>query len=148
MAVVLHPSFPETDLARLLTICILHDLGEAVHGDIPAPEQAARGNKSAAERADLVQFLKPLPAPLQAELVAVWDEYEAASTPEAQLAKALDKLETILQHNQGANPSTFDYAFNLDYGREYTDVHPLLAELRTALDAMTARRSRDAQSNP
>jgi putative hydrolase of HD superfamily len=146
MALVFHAYFPETDLARLLKICVLHDLGEAVHGDIPAPEQAARGAKSAAERADLAYFLGPLPESLRTEFLALWDEYEAASTPEAQLAKALDKLETILQHNQGANPAAFDYEFNLHYGRKYTDVHPLLAELRAELDALTTCRSMDAKT--
>lgn len=146
MAVVFHASFPETDLARLLKICILHDLGEAVGGDIPAPEQPSQGSKSAAERADLVSFLTPLPEPLRSEFIALWDEYEAASTPEAQLAKALDKLETIIQHNQGANPASFDYDFNLSYGRQYTDQHPLLAAIRAELDAETARRSHEAKS--
>jgi 5'-deoxynucleotidase YfbR-like HD superfamily hydrolase len=145
MALTLHPSFPETDLARLLAICILHDLGEAIHGDVPAPEQQERGNKSAAERADLVEFLQPLPESERAAFTALWDEYEAASTPEARLAKGLDKLETILQHNQGANPDRFDYDFNLEYGRKYTDAHPLLAELRSELDAMTTRRSVEAR---
>jgi putative hydrolase of HD superfamily len=148
MALVFHPSFPGVDLARLLQICILHDLGEAIHGDIPAPEQGAEGSKSAAERNDLVQFLAPLPDALRDRFLALWDEYETAVTPEAQLAKALDKLETILQHNQGANPPSFDYAFNLDYGRKYTDVHPLLAELRAELDAVTARRSQETQAAP
>jgi putative hydrolase of HD superfamily len=146
MAMVFHSAFPETDLAKLLQICILHDLGEAVHGDIPAPEQAARGNKSAAERADLIQFLSPLPEQHRVAFLALWDEYEGASTPEAQLAKALDKMETIIQHNQGANPASFDYDFNLDYGRKYTDAVPLLAELRAELDAMTARRSKEART--
>jgi putative hydrolase of HD superfamily len=85
---------------------------------------------------------------LRDRFLALWDEYETAVTPEAQLAKALDKLETILQHNQGANPPGFDYAFNLDYGRKYTDVHPLLAELRAELDAVTARRSQETQAAP
>jgi len=146
MALVFHPSFPGTDLARLLKICILHDLGEALHGDIPAPAQQAGGAKSTAERADLVEFLQPLPEPLRTEFLELWDEYEAAATPEARLAKALDKLETIIQHNQGANPAGFDYEFNLAYGREYTDAHPLLAELRAALDGLTRRRSAEANS--
>ncbi|HEU5219932.1 MAG TPA: HD domain-containing protein [Gemmatimonadales bacterium] len=145
MAVVLHPSFPEADLARLLKICILHDLGEAIGGDIPAPEQALRGSKSAAERADLIQLLAPLPDSLRTDFLTVWDEYEAASTLEARLAKALDKLETIIQHNQGANPAGFDYAFNLGYGREYTAAHPVLAEIRAELDAETARRAEEAR---
>lgn len=142
MAVVFHPAFPEAELGKLLTICILHDLGEAVRGDIPAPAQRASGSKSAAERADLVRLLAPLPERLRSELVALWDEYEAATTLEARLAKALDKLETIIQHNQGANPPSFDYAFNLEYGRQYTDLHPVLAAVRAELDAETLRRSK------
>ena len=55
----------------------------------------------------------------------------------------LDKLETILQHTQGANPPDFDYRFNLGYGRRYTEAPPLLAELRAILDAETERRARE-----
>lgn len=143
MAVVFHPMFPETDLAKLLKICILHDLGEALGGDIPAPAQT--GSKSGAERADLLRLLAPLPERQREELAALWDEYEAAATSEARLAKALDKLETILQHNQGANPPGFDYAFNLGYGRQYTDLHPILAAIRAELDAETQRRSEETR---
>ena len=50
-----------------------------------------------------------------------------------------DKLETIIQHNQGANPPDFDYAFNLEYGRKYTQTEPLLAEIRAIVDADTRR---------
>jgi len=147
MAMVFQPRFPEADLARLLEICIVHDLGEAMRGDIPAPKQAALGDKSTGERADFLALLEPLPANLRDRLIARWDEYEAASTLEAQLAKALDKLETIIQHNQGANPSTFDYEFNLDYGRTYTDMHPLLAKIRAQLDAETAARAKTARES-
>lgn len=148
MALVFHRYFPAAELARLLRICVLHDLGEALHGDIPAPQQSGVTSKSADERRDLVDFLAPLPAALRLEFVAAWDEYEAASTLEARLAKALDKLETIIQHNQGANPPGFDYAFNLDYGRRYTSAHPLLAELREQLDLVTARRSGESPPEP
>ncbi len=72
-------------------------------------------------------------------MVALWDEYEAAATPEAKIAKALDKLETILQHNQGANPPDFDYVFNLPYGKKFTDAVPLAAGIRAILDADTRR---------
>jgi putative hydrolases of HD superfamily len=149
MAMVLRPGFPDVDFARLLQICLIHDLGEAIGGDVPAPEQArglARGAapKADQERRDLLQLLEPLPAPLRAEITALWDEYEAASTPEAKLAKALDKLETILQHNQGRNPAEFDYRFNLEYGRQYTADHPLIATIRAVLDRETEDRARAA----
>jgi len=148
MALLLAGQFAEVDFARLVKICLVHDLGEAVGGDIPAPEQARRAaaggaGKSADERRDLQTLLEPLPAPLAAEITALWDEYEAARTPEARLAKALDKLETILQHTQGSNPPDFDYRFNLGYGREHTAAPPLIAALRAELDRATEDRARE-----
>jgi putative hydrolase of HD superfamily len=146
MAMVLAPSVPGVDFARLVRICIVHDLGEAIGGDIPAPEQARRrssgeAHKAADERRDLVQLVAPLPATQRDEIIALWDEYEAAATPEARLAKALDKLETILQHTQGRNPPEFDYRFNLGYGREHTASPPVIAALREILDRETERRA-------
>lgn len=147
MALLLAPEFPDVDFARLVKICLVHDLGEAIGGDIPAPEQARRaaageGSKALDERRDLVTLLGPLPAPLRQEITDLWDEYEAAASPEARLAKALDKLETILQHTQGDNPVDFDYAFNLGYGREHTAAPPLIASLRQILDRATEDRAR------
>lgn len=147
MALVLHPSFPEVDFARLIKICIIHDLGEAIGGDVPAPEQARRtSSKAADERRDLLQLLAPLPASLRDEITNLWDEYDAAQSPEAKLAKALDKLETILQHTQGRNPADFDYRFNLTYGRQFTADHPVLAEVRAILDEETERRARETDA--
>ena len=140
-ALVLHRGFPDVDLGRLLKICVVHDLGEAIGGDIPAPMQRGAGAKSDQERRDLLRLLEALPDASRDELVALWDEYESARTPEARLAKALDKLETIMQHTQGDNPNDFDYRFNLTYGREYTADHPLLIELRRLLDEETERRA-------
>jgi 5'-deoxynucleotidase YfbR-like HD superfamily hydrolase len=144
MAMLLYGRSPGVDLARLLRMCLIHDLGEAIRGDVPAPAQVGAGAKSAEERADLVELAAPLPPPLRDEIVALWDEYEAAESREARLAKGLDKLETILQHTQGRNPADFDYAFNLDYGRRYTAADPLLAALRERLDEATRRRAEDA----
>ena len=148
MALALHPSFPDVDFTRLIKICIVHDLGEAIGGDVPAPEQARRTvGKAADERRDLLQLLAPLPDDLRAEITGLWDEYEAARSPEAKLAKALDKLETILQHTQGRNPSDFDYRFNLTYGREYTADHPVLAAVRALLDEATEQRARESEAH-
>jgi putative hydrolase of HD superfamily len=150
MALLLAPQLPDVDFARLVKICLVHDLGEAIGGDVPAPEQARRiaagvaTGKGADERRDLVALLQPLPAPLKAEITALWDEYAAARTSEARLAKGLDKLETILQHTQGKNPPGFDYRFNLSYGREHTADPPLIAELRRLLDEATVDRARES----
>jgi putative hydrolase of HD superfamily len=139
MAMLLYGGAPDVDLARLLRMCLVHDLGEALGGDVPAPDQQAAAPKAGQERADLLRLTAPLPVPLREEIVELWDEYEAAASPEARLAKGLDKLETILQHTQGKNPADFDYAFNLAYGRRFTAGDPLLEALRARLDAETAR---------
>lgn len=145
MALVLRDEFPEVDLGKLLAMCVVHDLGEAIGGDVPAPEQARRlaadphATKAVQEREDLLTVLAPLPAPMRQTITALWDEYEAATSPEARAAKALDKLETILQHTQGANPPDFDYRFNLGYGRAFTAGHPAIVRLREVLDRETER---------
>jgi putative hydrolase of HD superfamily len=147
MALVLRPEFPDVDFEKLMKICVVHDLGEAIGGDIPAPEQVSRGGaKSDAERRDLLTLVAPLPEATRAEIIALWDEYETAASPEARLAKGLDKLETILQHTQGDNPPGFDYRFNIGYGRHHTGHHPVLAELRRVLDEATEARAKTADS--
>ena len=139
MAMLLYGHIPGIDVARLLKMCLIHDLGEAIGGDVPAPAQKAGVSKADRERSDLVQLIAPLPPALRQEIVDLWDEYEAAGSPEAKIAKGLDKLETILQHNQGKNPANFDYAFNLEYGLRYTAADPIMSALRQRLDEETAR---------
>lgn len=141
MAMVLYGQDSSIDMARLLKMCLIHDLGEAIGGDVPAPSQSADTPKSAQERDDLLELTRELPMSLQDEIVRLWDEYEAAGSREAKIAKGLDKLETILQHTQGRNPPDFDYAFNLTYGKKYTAADPVLAAFRAILDEETSDRA-------
>ncbi len=136
------------DLLKLLKLCIVHDLGEAISGDVPAILQVADDGRAARERADLASLAAPLPDDLRADLLALYDEYTAAATPEAILAKGFDKIETVLQHAVGANPPEFDYAFNLGYGRAATARHPLLARIRERADAATRERMAGAETQP
>lgn len=141
MALILDKHFPDVDMSQVIKICIIHDLGEAISGDIPAPSQNETIDKSVTERNDMLQLIDGLPDYLQKELVELWDEYENASSKEAKTAKALDKLETIIQHNQGKNPEDFDYTFNLSYGKEYTTDHPVISTIRELLDEETSKRA-------
>jgi len=145
MAMLLYGRTPGIDLARLLRMCLIHDLGEAIGGDVPAPAQQDGTPKADQERTDLLELTAALPPALRHEILELWDEYETAGSPEARLAKGLDKLETILQHTQGRNPVDFDYAFNLGYGQRYTAADPLLAALRARLDEETARRAKESR---
>ncbi len=142
MVMIFEKSFPGLDHARLIKMCIIHDLGEVIGGDIPAIVQNEDDGKAVQEREDLLTLLKPLPKLLQEEITDLWDEYEEATSPEAKLAKAFDKLETILQHNQGQNPKDFDYRFNLDYGKRFTSSDPLIISIRKILDQETDERDK------
>ena len=137
MSIVFAPELEELDLLRLLKICVIHDLGEAIDGDIPAPEQNRSADKSDKERNDFRSLIASLPKDTRDEFLALWDDYDNAKSPEAVVAKALDKLETLMQHNQGSNPNGFDYEFNLSYGKSYTEATPLTAAIREMLDCET-----------
>ncbi|MBJ7534779.1 HD domain-containing protein [Rhodomicrobium vannielii ATCC 17100] len=139
MAMLVASDIPEIDIGRLLKICLIHDLGEAISGDIPAINRSSKIDKSDLERNDLTTLCATLSVKKRTEIFDLWEEYESASTPEAVLAKGLDKLETILQHTQGKNARDFNYSFNLDYGLKYTSAHPLLAQFRALLDEETRR---------
>lgn len=80
MAMVFADGLEGIDLGRLLRICIVHDLGEALGGDIPAVVQAPGGGKAAQERADLRELCRPLPEARRAEILALWEEYDAAAS--------------------------------------------------------------------
>lgn len=140
LAAALQDQAGDLDLSRVLQLCLVHDLGEALGGDVPATAQHDAGEKSARERHDLLTLLGGVDAPLRERLLGLWEEYEAGVTREASFVKGLDKLETIIQHNQGDNAPGFDYGFNLAYGRHYTDRHPVLAAMRSVVDDDTRRR--------
>src|SRR3954466_12830547 len=59
MAIALQNQLRDVNLGKLLAMCVIHDLGEAIAGDVPAPEQARRlaadptATKAASERQDL-----------------------------------------------------------------------------------------------
>lgn len=139
MAITFADELGELDLLKVLKMCLIHDLGEAIHGDVPAVSKQGFPDKSQQEREDLLHLMASLDATLRDEIMALWEDYEAATSPEAQAVKALDKLETLLQHNQGRNPPGFDYAFNLNYGKRYTAATPLFEALRGLIDADTQR---------
>ena len=127
----------QVDRLKLMKMAVLHDLGEAITGDTPAPLQRPDQNKHSEERAAWEQLLAPLPAAMRDEFLALWLEYEAAQSLEAKLVKGFDKLETMVTHNQGANPADFDYAWNLGYGVKHTQDGGLLQAIRALVDEET-----------
>lgn len=140
MAMIFEDELAGVDMLRVLKMCLVHDLGEAIHGDIPAVERDLHPDKGEQEKDALLHLTRALGEKQREEILSLWQEYECAASPEARAVKALDKLETILQHNQGINPPDFNYAFNLTYGQEYTSTHPLFMQLREILNEDTRQK--------
>ena len=46
MAMLIGRYVADVDLLRLMKMCLVHDLGEAIEGDIPAPQQAPGASPS------------------------------------------------------------------------------------------------------
>lgn len=132
--------FPELDREKVLMMCLVHDLGERYSGDISAALRPDADDKLNQEREDIQRICMFLPKEGAGEVYGLWEEYSQGITPEARFVKALDKAETIIQHSQGRNPAGFDYAFNLDYGKEYFGGDERLEVLRGLIDAETRKR--------
>ncbi len=143
LALAAAPHLPGIDAGHLVQLCLVHDLGEVFEGDVAAPAQRDGGSKEASEREAIVRLTGELGGAAAGRIRALWEEYNAAQTPAARAAKALDKIETIIQHNQGDNPPDFDYGYNLAYGASLAHDAPLLVELRRIVDEGTRSRAGD-----
>lgn len=137
LAGVLKEYYPELNLSKVLMMCLLHDIGEIYEGDISAALCPDQEDKYAMEHRAAKTVFAHLPEQQANQMMDLWLEYNSNTTPEAKLVKALDKAETIIQHNQGDNPSDFDYRFNLEYGKEYFRNNEMLEQLRGMLDRKT-----------
>ena len=77
----------ELDLARILSLCIVHDIPEVRVGDLTPHDDTS--TKAADELKAMTEM-----AP---EWVSLFEEYEQGQTPEAKFVKQLDKLDMALQ---------------------------------------------------
>ena len=143
MVMLFEKYLPKLDTLKLMKMCLIHDIAEIVDGDIPAIIHVP--NKSEKERKNLIFLIKDLPTHLKEEILTLWDDYENIESLEAKVSKALDKLETLMQHNVGQNPDDFNYQFNMTYGRKYTDEIEVLKIVREVVDADTYQRIEESR---
>ena len=100
-AILMAPHLEQAvDLGQTLKLIAVHDIAEAITGDIPYFEESVRKNTKLADEAEAIDTMRGmLPDASGALLFELWHEYEDGVTPEAKLARALDKLEVQHQHN-------------------------------------------------
>lgn len=118
MAFLLRDEFPEADIDKVISMCLIHDLGECFTGDIPTFLKTDSDRET--EDSLLTQWVKSLPKEVSDRMLKLYDEMDAQQTLEARLFKSLDKLEALIQHNESPidtwAPNEYDlnktYAFD------------------------------------
>jgi putative hydrolase of HD superfamily len=123
----------KVNLLKVMKMVTIHDLAEAVTGDIPVHEVSSRQkNKHKAEEKAFKKLVVGLPKEKASEIMRLWEEMEKKETLEAKFAQSLDKLEVVMQHNV-ADISTWDqndYNASPYYKEEYFNFDPFMKFLR------------------
>lgn len=140
MAMLLTGEFPELDMDKVTRMCLIHDLGEAVTGDIPTFVKTAE-NEAVEEKA-IDGLIGILPEGEGGMLRALFDEMDALKTPEARFYKALDKIEAVISHNE-SDLSTWiplERELNLTYATKEAAPFPFLKCLRAMMLSDTEKK--------
>lgn len=109
---------PGVCIDRVIRMLLLHDIVEIDVGDVPIHSQngAAHGSAEtqAAEAAAASRIFGLLPPDIGPGLRALWEEFEAAETPDAVFAKSLDRVQPVLQNIESGGGSWIDYKVTFD----------------------------------
>ncbi|EIN4364576.1 HD domain-containing protein [Vibrio parahaemolyticus] len=104
MAVLMeeHANAP-VDICRVMKMLLIHDVVEIDAGDTFVYDTAASKEQAEKEIKAAERLFGMLPTDQGQELLALWQEFEAAQSDDAKYAKALDRLIPMLlnYHNNG-----------------------------------------------
>ncbi len=130
MAYLLKDELKEYNMDKVMLMCLVHDLGEAITGDIPVFYK--KETDEVKEQEEVEKLLNILEGTVKIELKNIFDEIEEENTKEARIFKALDKLEVVIQHNEGPLDRWIDleYELNLTYGEEEAKEFDVLNKIR------------------
>lgn len=101
------------NIDRVIRMLLLHDLVEIDVGDVPIHSANGQAHAStetqAAEQRAADRIFGLLPPDLAASFRALWDEFEAAETPDAVFAKSLDRVQPVMANLQSGGGTWITY---------------------------------------
>lgn len=114
MAIILaeHANQP-VDVLKVVKMLLIHDVVEIDAGDIFLYDTTQNHTNTEAELKAAKRIFGLLPKEQAADIIAVWEEFEAGETMEAKFARAMDRLEPLLQ-NISNNGGTWK-EYNVSY---------------------------------
>ena len=87
------------DIGKVMLMCLIHDIVEIDAGDTYAYDEVNLKTQKAREDAAKERIFSILPADQKAELIALFDEFEAWETPESKFAHAMDNIQPLILNN-------------------------------------------------
>ncbi len=147
MAMLLEDEIPDTDINKVIKMCLIHDLGEAFTGDIAAFHKTAADSEK--EEQVYQEWIAGFPEFQKRQFQELLAEMSELKTREARLYKALDKMEAVIQHNEAdiASWLPLEYDLQLTYGAEEVAFSPYLQELKACVDEWTKEKIRKEGHN-
>ena len=137
MAFLLKDEFPTADIDKVISMCLIHDLGECFTGDIPTFIKTDQNRNI--EDSLLSQWVNTLPESISARMTELYNEMNQQETLESKIYKALDKLEAVIQHNESPIDtwSENEYELNQTYAFDVVQFSSWLTSLRKEILADT-----------
>ncbi|MGB2201683.1 MAG: HD domain-containing protein [Pseudooceanicola atlanticus] len=116
-ALILAEHAPEgVSIDRVIRMLLIHDIVEIDAGDVPIYLQSAdtQPDTEAAELEAAKRIFGLLPDDQATDMLALWQEFEAAETPDAVFAKSLDRFQppNLNLVNGGGSWKTYDVTFD------------------------------------
>ena len=130
MAFLLKDEFPNADIDKVISMCLIHDLGECFTGDIPTFIKTNHDRDI--EDSLLSQWVNTLPENISTLMSELYSEMNKQETLESKIYKALDKLEAVIQHNESPIDTWSDneYELNQTYAFDVVQFSSWLTSLR------------------
>lgn len=89
----------EIDIAKVILMCLIHDVVEIDAGDTYAYDTEGLKTQKAREDAAKERIFSLLPEDQKKELIALFDEFEEYQTPESKFAHVMDNLQPLMLNN-------------------------------------------------
>lgn len=110
----------EIDIAKVMLMCLLHDVVEIEAGDTYAYDEEGLKTQKAREDAAKEKIYSILPEDQKQEFIAIFDEFEDYQTAEAKFAHAMDNLQPLLLNNSNGGDDWKEHHVTAQqvYGRQ------------------------------
>jgi putative hydrolases of HD superfamily len=121
MALILseHANEP-VNILKVVKMLLIHDVVEIDAGDIFLYDSILNHTNTLAEQKAAERIFGLLPHEQAKEYIAIWEEFEDSKTPEAKFARAMDRLEPLLQNvsNNGGTWKEFNVSYEKVMGKK------------------------------